>query len=88
MRSAICMLLFGALLTGASGCAVRSNVGAYMDTPEAPASAAERDRRCDRYAQRLDRNRRHMERRNVIGRIDLLRASHRRMERFVDSHCD
>ncbi len=88
MRRAIVVLLLGMLLTAASGCAVRSNVGAYMETPEAPASAAERDRRCDRYAQRLERSRKHMARRNAIGRIDLLRASHRRMERFVDSYCD
>ncbi len=88
MRRGWVAALLALLLTSASGCAVRSNVGAYLDEPPPPASAAERERRCERYSNRLERTGRHMANRNTFGRLDLLRADHRRMERFVDAHCD
>lgn len=80
------MLVAG--LLAMSGCAMRSTVGAYLDTPAPPASAAQRSERCAKYAGRLERTRVQMQRRNAFGRLDRLRAEHRAMERFVDAHCN
>ncbi len=83
-------MLRAALITGllsVNGCAMRSSVGAYMNTPAAPASAAERSEVCATYSDRLERTRTALQRRNAFGRLDLLRAEHRTMERFVETHC-
>ncbi|MCC5885793.1 MAG: hypothetical protein JJT88_05085 [Gammaproteobacteria bacterium] len=83
-------MLRGVLVLGLitiSGCAVRSTVGAYMDEPAPPATADERRERCTTYANRLERTRAQMQRRNTFGRLDLLRAEQRSMERFVEAHC-
>ena len=79
-------LVVAGLLT-ASGCAARSTVGAYMNTPAPPANSAERQELCATYADRLEITRTQLRRRNALGRLDLLRAEHRAMERFVEEHC-
>lgn len=78
--------LLAGLLAG-SGCAMRSTVGAGLETPPAPESEAERSEVCATYAERLELTRAQMRQRNTFGRLDLLRTEHRRMERFVDAHC-
>lgn len=76
------------LLLASAGCAVRSTTGAYLQDEPGPATEAERSERCTSYARRMERSRTAMQRRNTFGRLDLLRAEHRRMERFVDNHCN
>lgn len=74
-------------LLASSGCAVRSTAGAYMQEPVLPTRAEERSEVCATYAERLDQTRAQLQRRNALGRLDLLRAEHRAMERFVEDHC-
>jgi len=79
--------VFLAGLLTASGCAVRSTVGAHTHEPALPARAAQRSEVCATYAERLDQTRAQLQRRNALGRLDLLRAEHRAMARFVEDHC-
>lgn len=77
-----------ACLGAVSGCAMRSTVGAHTQEPALPMRSAERSEVCATYTERLDWTRSQLQRRNAFGRLDLLRAEHRAMERFVEDHCD
>lgn len=79
-------VLVVSLLT-ASGCAMRSTTGAYLHESAPPSSAEERRELCASYSNRLETTRAQMRRRNAFGRLDLLRAEHRAMERYVDTYC-
>lgn len=87
MRQAVAMTALFAALLAASGCAVRSTVGAHAQEPALPMRAEERSEVCATYAERLDWTRSQLQRRNAFGRLDMLRAEHRAMERFVEDHC-
>lgn len=80
------MLLVAAMLA-LSGCAMRSTVHAFKDEPSLPMRASEPSEVCATYSRRLEQTRKPLRQRNAFGRLDLLRAEHRAMERFVEDHC-
>ena len=43
--------------------------------------------RCSEYAEQLAFTREQLKRRNILGRSDLVKAEHRKRERFYDANC-